>query len=218
MTPTPETTLAAYVVEMLIGEQYKVYQEVAMPIMGQEYPIDIVGILEDRVICVEVKRNLNDKVIEQAERNKYFCNQSWIAVPEPKHISNRHRALRTIAMGYGIGVMYISPSGIISKPVNANEHDRLDERLIDDCLCERQTTGCAAGTAAGKRSKKDEWEEARELLKANPNLTLKEIASELDWPTPKRNSFGTKAHGRRIPGIRPNKCHPATYYYSESAA
>lgn len=209
---TPETILAAHVVKKLESLHYKVYQEVPIVIDGQTYPIDIVAILEDRVVCVEVKRNLQPYVIEQAGRNQRYCNQSWVAVPEPKTLSESHKKWRQYCATGGTGLMYISPSGKISKQVIALEQDRLDNRIIDDSLCERQTTGLAAGSAAGKRSLKDEWEPVRKLLKESPNLTIKQIANELGLSARDRKRLADQAHKLNIAGIKRDNGAPAKYY------
>jgi hypothetical protein len=71
-------------------------------------------------MAVEVKLSLNFEVIEQANRNKYYCDYSYIAVPMPK---KKGFAFDICAM-LGIGVLTYDVFGVkeIVKPTRNRRH------------------------------------------------------------------------------------------------
>lgn len=75
----------------------KVYAEVGTK--------DIIGLKGNDVYGIEMKKNLNFKVMEQAEYNLKSCDYSYIAVPKPK---KKHSAyIRNLLKDRGLGLIYV---------------------------------------------------------------------------------------------------------------
>jgi hypothetical protein len=90
-----ETELAQKFIDFF-GKEFEIYKEV--PAEGF---IDFVAKSGNVTIAVEVKLNLNFDVIEQANKNKFYCSYSYIAVPKPK---KKHFGYEICEM-LGIGIL-----------------------------------------------------------------------------------------------------------------
>jgi len=98
-----EAELAKHFIEYF-SEGYEIFQEV--PAYGV---IDFVAKQGAINIAVEVKKNLNFQVIEQAFFNRSYCTYSYIAVPAVKSHHFGHK----ICQEYGIGVLEYRERGFM---------------------------------------------------------------------------------------------------------
>lgn len=67
--------------------------------------VDIVALAGKKRITIEVKKEFNFKVIEQAYRNTHWFHLSYVATVRPKDYGFREKLCRD----YGIGVLYYNP-------------------------------------------------------------------------------------------------------------
>lgn len=214
-----EVDIAKAVVKYLKGDDmnYEVYQEVSVVLDGETISVDIVGIRDDRLVVSECKVNLNREVVAQAHRVARFADEIVVAVSEPHHRSKMHNWWRQQLVEYGIGLIYVRDDGELCHTIKPRNLLRLEDDLILNAICDRQQHGLPAGSAAGKRSKKDEWEPVRTLLKNVPGgMTASEIGQELELSAKDRKRFADQAFKRNIDGIAHDGAAPARYRLKEA--
>lgn len=89
----PEIELGKRFEQCLIELGYEVYKEVD--------DIDIVAVHPEtkETYAIELKTELNFKVIEQAHKNKIHCDYSYIGVPKQKRLGIKDRICRSMELG-----------------------------------------------------------------------------------------------------------------------
>ncbi|MFS0815508.1 hypothetical protein ABC382_00870 [Lysinibacillus sp. 1P01SD] len=78
---------------------------------------DIVGVLGERAIIVELKKQLSFKVIEQAIRSKENADYVFVAVPKPK--TYHSNLAKQLLKENGIGLIYVEESEYFGETSNA---------------------------------------------------------------------------------------------------
>lgn len=86
--------------EFLNIKKYKVYGEVKS--------IDIIGVKKKDVVIVEMKKNLNIKVLTQAFNRKKYTSKVYIAILRPKKDTKQMRDAIGILERLGIGLLYVN--------------------------------------------------------------------------------------------------------------
>lgn len=75
-------------------------------VYGEVRRIDVVALNDERVIGIELKKNLSFHVIEQAVNNKKYVDASYVAVPKPKRIRS-HQFAHRVLKKFNIGLIYV---------------------------------------------------------------------------------------------------------------
>lgn len=157
-----ETELAEKFIEYF-SDNYEIYKEV--PACGI---IDFVAKSDNTTIAVEVKLSLNFDVIEQANRNKGYCDYSYIAVPCPKSTHFGYQICKML----GIGVIVFDEWGNIHEKVNPikNRHNRYFKLKLEPYMMR--------SVAGSKNDRMTEFkvtiENIVQYIKRHPDCTLKE--------------------------------------------
>jgi hypothetical protein len=170
-----EIELAQKFVEYL-SDIYDLYYEVGN--------VDIVGKAGSIVIKVEVKKHLNFKVIEQANRNIRSCHYSYIAVPRSSARNNSFGL--TICERFGIGALiyndtlqgYCVPVEERVKPhFNRGANVSFAKKLNADSIYKRATPGAKSGETVTAFSCM--VDEVRQYVRMHPGCTIKKMFEDV---------------------------------------
>jgi len=162
-----ETELAEKFIDYF--SDFEIYKEV--PAAGI---IDFVvknGIIS---MAVEVKLSLNFEVIEQANKNKYYCDYSYVAVPSTKRLSFAY----DICSMLGIGVLAYANYGIseIVKPIR-NRRNKFFKLKLEDYM-KRSVAGSQNDRITPF---KVTIENMTKYISRHPGCTLKECLDNIDF-------------------------------------
>ena len=162
-----ETELAEKFIEYF--SDFEVFKEV--PANGI---IDFVVKNNIITMAVEVKLSLNFNVIEQAEKNKYYCDYSYIAVPRPKKESFAYRICAIL----GIGVLVYDNWSISEtvKPIK-NKRSMFYKLKLEDYM-----KRSIAGSQNDRMTPfKVTIERMVKYISRHPGCTLKECLNNVDF-------------------------------------
>jgi hypothetical protein len=198
--PESEMDLAATVVDWLKSEGWEVYQEVQL----YETVADIVAVKDGVTRIIECKRTFGLDVIAQALSWKFYCHESYVAVPafntEPSP-SQRRRGLlyrtapktRTLAQNilrhYGLGMIEASenryrPGDIkVERKILAESDLKPDgvKKLLES-ITEAHKDYCPAGSASGGYITPFSMtcDNIRQYLKEYGQSAIGDIVAEID--------------------------------------
>lgn len=169
-----EVELAKDVVKYL--ENYDLYFEVL--------DMDIVAKSGNILTSVEVKTNLNFKVIEQAKRNKSYCHYSYIAIPYAK---NRMFAY-SICDNLGIGVLEIEYSKFNNKAyIRETVRPKVNRVVISKFIKSHLTPekkenvpGASGSDGTTITAFKMTLDRMEEYIERHPGCTFKELFDNID--------------------------------------
>lgn len=129
-------------------------------------------------MAVEVKTSLNFEVIHQANKNKYYCDYSYIAVPKPKKESFAY----DICAMLGIGVLVYDNvgfgRGIIEtvKPLKNRKHKFYKLKLED--YMKRSVAGSQNDRITAFKAT---VENMVRYISRHPGCTLKDCLNNIDF-------------------------------------
>lgn len=168
-----ETEIAQDVVNYL--SDYDLYFEV--------YDVDIIAKLGNILTAIEVKINLNFKVIEQAYRNKTMHHYSYIAVP---YARDRQFAYG-ICRDYGIGVLEVKYCPIRGKfqYVHETVRPKLNRKAFTKHIKltqedKKSVPGASGSDGTTRTSFKITLEEMERYIKRHQGCTFKELFDNID--------------------------------------
>lgn len=162
-----ETDLAQHVCDFY-SEGFEVFKEVG----AWGSTIDIVlrsGILTTAIEC---KLTFGLDVIEQAHRNREYCNFSYVAVP-----AGRARWFqRTICLDYGIGILTVDmKSGKVMEQIRPKLHRKVRRVALADFQKEN-----IAGVVSGRKTAfGNTVDELKDIVKRNPGIRMKEAVGKI---------------------------------------
>jgi len=181
------------------------YPERAVVVAGQTYSVDFCWLAPTdkggHLHAWQVKDRLTAGLVEQCRLLAGLADETWAAVREPESQSGPHQARVAVLSGMGIGLVYVAED-TLTIPLEPLAAVRGSERLRETCVPGWTTP---AGSAAGIRIKADQWEPVRDLLRARPGLTAKEVGAEFSWNPVQRTKFCTAVWNGRIRGLRTTK-------------
>jgi hypothetical protein len=178
-----ETELGPPVVEWLTREGFEVYQEVDVGPIA-----DVVGVRGPLVVVVELKLTLSFDLLAQARGWRWCAHQVWAAVPLAKRTDGRRMAIDCFEQ-MGVGVLEVDRrhdgEAYVARAIVRPTFIRLagGRKYIAPALREENRTLAKAGSPAGAR----DWSEfkqtcraVRELVRAKPGATIREVVAGLD--------------------------------------
>lgn len=177
----PETWLAEKVVDWLVLQKWKVYQEVQF---GQGGNVaDIVAIQGQVMWAIECKTTMTLAVMEQAHH--WLMHYRSIAVPAVRNRDGRGFSYQIAKDYLKIGVLEVDDTGYVEERVNAPfqrcNNDWLKRRYLP-WICEEQKTFAKAGS-----NNKDQYTpykrtiiSVREYIQKNPYCTIKQILDNVE--------------------------------------
>lgn len=164
-----ETELAEKFINFF-GNEFQIYKEV--PAMGF---IDFVVKNENVTMAVEVKKTLNFNVIEQANRNKNYCDYSYIAIPSTK---SQHFGY-TICEMLGIGVLVYTKNNQVYEQVKPKKNRKSKYYKLN---LEPYMMRSVAGSQNNRMTPfKVTIENMVKYIKRHPNCTLNECLNNIDF-------------------------------------
>jgi len=167
-----ETELAEKFITFF-GSPYKIYKEV--PAGGGI--IDFVAKDGAITIAVEVKTNLNFKVIEQAYMNKHYCTYSYIAVPRTKGYHFGHQICRD----YGIGVLSYTGQDKYMEGVHEEVRPKMNRHKIRLKLCDYMKQSVAGSQNDRVTPFKNTINNIVKYIRRHPECTLKNCLESIDF-------------------------------------
>lgn len=105
-------------------------------VYGEVKSIDIIGLKKKDLVIIEMKKNLNFKVLTQAFSRKKYTHNVYIAVLQPKKITEQNKKVEIILERLGIGLLYVNILESISqvserlKPSMTEESDYIHEEYL----------------------------------------------------------------------------------------
>lgn len=165
-----ETELAEKFIQYF-SEGYEIFKEV--PSSGI---IDFVARSGKTLIAVEVKTRLSFEVIEQAQKNRFSCDYSFIAVPHPKRTHYGY----TICSMLGIGVLtYHEKYNSVYEQVKAKPQKV--PHYMRPVLQEFMKKSVAGSQNDRQTAFKNTINAMSTYIKRHPGCTLKECLSNVNY-------------------------------------
>ncbi len=121
-TDFKEEDMFPVIKELLQEKEYDVYAEV------KDY--DVVGILNDEIVIVEMKKNLSVKLLYQGLKGQRITDKVYIAYPKPKKMPlSKYREVTTVIKRLGLGLIIVDMSKLTGKiAVEPNYKPRVNKK------------------------------------------------------------------------------------------
>lgn len=103
MTKNPEADLAKLAITYFEQMGYTIYKEVCLS-GGGTIRADLYAKKDNETIAIEIKMNMNLKIIEQGFKWRPYANYTYIIIPYKS--KTRNLFAEQICQDYGIGVLY----------------------------------------------------------------------------------------------------------------
>lgn len=168
-----ESSMTEPVRKWLEKKSFTYYSEVPFPMAGYSF-IDIVGIKDQDIICVELKVSLSEKAIYQANHNNLLTNDTYICIlSKPKQTSvDRCKKL-------GIGILVLDENKEVKVLLEPTARNNIWSPMIKG-LMETVANGWNQGVAGlpnmkGTGPAQDVLKLVREAREKNPKITWKEL-------------------------------------------
>jgi hypothetical protein len=172
-----ESELAQYFVDYLDG--FDLYFE------APPHHVDIVAISGKKRIAIEVKKQFNFKVIEQAYRNLSWFHLSYVATVPPKRAGFQEKICRD----YGIGVLYFHErwlnfsTGAVDEAVTP-KFNKISKMMLDYCQYDDYMKKSVPGSSGNEGKvvtafKMTVWE-LEKYVKHHPGCSLKDAINGID--------------------------------------
>lgn len=164
-------------------------------VVGEVKGHDVVGVNTENgeAVIIEMKRQLNFKVLEQATlsfgRSKYV----YVAIPAPangKTANGNHSFAHRIMKDYGIGLIHVSKGLRNAKVIIRSKEHKVTKKAIQKFINEasRMSVG-GAKTGVNPTMYSLTMERVKEKMKSGEWLTANEILDGLKthWASPKQS-------------------------------
>jgi hypothetical protein len=164
-----ETDLAKPVAKWMRKNGYTVYAEV--PFFYR--CVDLVGVKDNNIMCIELKLSLTRHVIRQAVTIQLATDKAYVGVGTTPRKSSIDRCKK-----YGLGILSVKDDKVICMVDPVRKYDRSDTyvtNIIKRCKAIGPSDDAGKACQAGEGPAQDCLRRIQEYRKDHPKATWKEI-------------------------------------------